>query len=141
VKLFRVTVSTNRTDYVVTNDLSQSSTDVVQEVCKIRWKIEEFHREIKQLTGIESYQCRKARLQLNHIACAMLVWVRLKNLAYRTCQTIYEIKHKLLSNYLIEQLKRPSISMCLVLLNLPPCFREATPAICASCVSPVVINR
>lgn len=29
VKLFRVTVSTNRTDYVATNDLSQSSTDVV----------------------------------------------------------------------------------------------------------------
>jgi hypothetical protein len=114
VKLFRVTVSTNRTDYVVTNDLSQSSTDVVQEVCKIRWKIEEFHREIKQLTGIESSQCRKARLQINHIACAMLVWVRLKNLAYRTGQTIYEIKHNLLSNYLIEQLKRPSISMCLV---------------------------
>lgn len=41
VKLFRVTVSTNRTDYVVTNDLSQSSTDVVQQVCKIRWKIED----------------------------------------------------------------------------------------------------
>ena len=114
VKLFRVTVSTNRTDYVVTNDLSQSSTDVAQQVCKIRWKIEEFHREIKQLTGIESCQCRKARLQLNHIACAMLVWVRLKNLAYRTGQTIYQIKQKLLSNYLIEQLKRPSISMCLV---------------------------
>ena len=114
VKLFRVTVSTNRTDYIATNDLSQSSTDVVQEVCKIRWKIEEFHREIKQLTGIESCQCRKARLQRNHIACAMLVWVRLKNLAYTTGQTIYQIKHNLLSNYLIQQLKRPSILMCLV---------------------------
>jgi hypothetical protein len=114
VKLFRVTVSTNRTDYVATNDLSQSSTDVVQEVYKIRWKIEEFHREIKQLTGIESCQCRKARLQRNHIACAMLVWVRLKNLAYSTGQTIYQIKHNLLSNYLIQQLKRPSILMCMV---------------------------
>ena len=95
-----VSVSTGRTDYVATNDLSQSSTDVVQEVCKIRWKIEEFcvngtlrkHREIKQLTGIESCQCGKAslrraereRLQRNHIACAMLVWLRLKSLAYRT---------------------------------------------------------
>lgn len=114
VKLFRVTVSTNRTDYIATNDLSQSSTDVVQEVCKIRWKIEEFHREIKQLTGIESCQCRKARLQRNHIACAMLVWIRLKNLAYQTGQTVYQIKHNLLSNYLIQQLKRPSIFMCLV---------------------------
>ncbi|MBD2595516.1 transposase [Nostoc spongiaeforme FACHB-130] len=114
VKLFRVTVSTNRTDYIATNDLSQSSTDVVQKVYKIRWKIEEFHREIKQLTGIESCQCRKARLQRNHIACAMLVWVRLKNLAYTTGQTIYQIKHNLLVLYLIQQLKRPSILMCLV---------------------------
>ena len=114
VKLFRVAVFNNRTDYVATNDLSQSSTNVVQEVCKIRWKIEEFHREIKQLTGIESCQCRKARLQRNHIACAMLVWIRLKNLAYQTGQTVYQIKHNLLSNYLIQQLKRPSISMYLV---------------------------
>jgi hypothetical protein len=129
VKLFRVTISTDRTDYIATNDLSQSSTDVVQEVCKIRWKIEEparcggsprcsdwreFHREIKQLTGIESCQCRKARLQRNHIACSMLVWLRLKNLAYQTGQTIYTIKHNLLSNYLIQQLKRPDVCMCLV---------------------------
>ena len=111
VKLFRVIVSTDRTDYVVTNDLSQSSIDVTQKVCKIRWKIEEFHREIKQLTGIESCQCRKARLQRNHIACAMLVWLRLKNLAYKTGETVYQIKHNLLSNYLIEQLKRPHIVM------------------------------
>ena len=89
MKLFRVAVSTNRTYYIATNDLSQSSTNVVQEVCKIRWEIEEFHREIKQITGIESCQCRKARLQINHIACAMLGWIRLKNLTYKTGQTVY----------------------------------------------------
>jgi hypothetical protein len=114
VKLFRVAVSTNRTDYVPTNDLSQSSTNVVQEVCKIRWKIEEFKREIKQISGIESCQCRKARLQRNHIACAMLGWIRLKNLGYQTGQTVYQNKDRLLSNYLIQQLKRPSLPMCLV---------------------------
>jgi tRNA-binding EMAP/Myf-like protein len=35
VKLFRVTVSTDRTDFIATNDLSQDSTDVVQKVCKV----------------------------------------------------------------------------------------------------------
>jgi hypothetical protein len=109
VKLFRVTVSTDRTDYIATNDLSQNSTDVVQQVCKIRWKIEEFHRELKQLTGIESCQCRKARIQRNHIACAILVWLRLKDIADQTGQTIYQIKYALLSDYLIQQLKRPNI--------------------------------
>ena len=61
VKLFRVSVSTNRTEYIATNDISQDSTNDVKKVCSIRWKVEEFHREIKQLTGIERCQCRKAR--------------------------------------------------------------------------------
>jgi hypothetical protein len=111
VKLFRVTVSTNRTEFIVTNDRYQNSTKVVQQVYSIRWKVEEFHRELKQLTGVESCQCRKGRIQRNHIACAILVWFRLKTLAYKTGQTSYQIKHSLLSNYLIEQLKRPDIPL------------------------------
>ena len=43
VKLFRVIVSTNKTEYVATNDLTQSDANDVQKVCAIRWKIEEFH--------------------------------------------------------------------------------------------------
>jgi hypothetical protein len=111
VKLFRVIVSTDKTEFVATNDLTQNSTDIVQEVCDIRWKIEEFEREIKQLTGIESCQCRKARIQRNHINCAMLVWTRLKQLAYSTGQTVYQLKHGLLSNYLIDQLKHPVLTI------------------------------
>lgn len=114
VKLFRVSVSTNRTEFIVTNDSSQNSTKVVQQVYNIRWKVEEFHRELKQLTGVESCQCRKGRIQRNHIACAILVWFRLKALAYKTGQTVYQIKHSLLSNYLIEQLKRPDIPLFIV---------------------------
>jgi len=53
VKLFRVEVSTSRTDWVVSNDLNQNSTQGVQDVCALRWKIEQFHRELKQLTGVE----------------------------------------------------------------------------------------
>lgn len=113
VKLFRVTVSTHRTEFVATNDLAQASTDAVQDVCDVRWKIEEFHRELKQLTGVEACQCRKARIQRNHIACALLVWSRLKAITYQTGKTIYQIKHGMLSDYLIEQLKNPSVQMSL----------------------------
>jgi hypothetical protein len=35
----------------------------------------------------------------------------LKNLAYKSGQTIYQIKHRLLSNYLIQLLKRPDVPM------------------------------
>jgi hypothetical protein len=111
VKLFRVAVATHRTDWVVTNDLAQDSDTAVQQVCGMRWKIEQFHRELKQTTGIEKNQCRKARIQRNHIACAMLVWLRLTDLARQTRQTIYRIKHGLLHSYLCQQLKNPSVKM------------------------------
>lgn len=41
VKLFRVIISTDKTEFVATNERAKDSTDVVQEVCGIRWKIEE----------------------------------------------------------------------------------------------------
>ena len=53
VQLFWVSVSTSRTEYIVTNHLSNQSTDDVEFEIQTRWKIEEFHREIKQLTGLE----------------------------------------------------------------------------------------
>jgi hypothetical protein len=109
--LFRVEVSTHRTDWVVTNDSTQQSTEVTQQACGFRWKIEQVHREAKQLTGLEHCQCRKARIQRNHIGCAFLVWVRLKELATQTGQTVYQLKHGLLDNYLIQQLKNPSLTM------------------------------
>jgi len=111
VKLFRVVLSTKRTDYVVTNDMAQDDTQVVQEVCGFRWKVEQFHRETKQLTGLEGCQCRKARIVRNHVACAILVWVRLKQVANETQQTVYRLKHELLSDYLRQQLKSPAIQM------------------------------
>lgn len=113
VQCFRVAVTTNRTDYVVTNDLAQDSTRATQEACGWRWKIEQLHREGKQLTGLERCQCRKARIQRNHIGCALLVWVRFKELAAHTGRTMYQLKHGLLDEYLIQQLKNPSLRMAL----------------------------
>jgi len=113
VKLFRVVLSPQRTDYVVTNDLTQDDTQAAQNACGLRWKIEQFHRETKQLTGLEGCQCRKARIVRNHIGCAILVWVRLKQLAWETHQTIYKVKHGLLSDYLRQQLKSPTVTMVL----------------------------
>jgi len=113
VQLFRVVVSTHRTDYVVTNDWAQESTEATQEACGFRWKIEQLHREGKQVTGLERCQCRKARIQRHHIGCAFLVWVRLKALAAQTGRTVYQLKHGLLDDYLMQQLRNPSLRMVL----------------------------
>ena len=110
VKVFRV-ASSQRTDYVATNDLSQSDVSVVRQVCDVRWKIEQFHRESKQLTGSESCQCRLPRVVRNPIASGFLVWGHLMRKAYQTGQALYQVKHRLLSEYLCQQLKSPMIKI------------------------------
>ena len=109
VKLFRVVVSTGRADWLITNDLTQNSTIAAQQESSNRWKIEQLHREEKQLTGIAKCQCRLNRSQRNHIAAASLVWLRLKELAYQLQTTVYQLKQGLLSDYLRTQLAQPSI--------------------------------
>jgi hypothetical protein len=111
VKLFRLALSTQHTDFIVTNDDTQLTTQDTQQVCALRWKIEQFHREAKQTTGIEGCQCRLARIQRNHIACAMLVWVRLRQLATQSACSIYRLKQGLLDAYMRAQLRSPSILM------------------------------
>ena len=107
VKVFRV-ASSRRTEYVATNNLNQSDVSVVRQVCDVRWKIECFHREAKQLTGLEKCQCRLPRIVRNHIACAFLVWIHLMRRAYEKGQTLYQVKHALISEYLCQQLKSPT---------------------------------
>ena len=109
VKLFRIASSNGHTEYIATNDLSQSDTDATIQEYQLRWKIELFHREIKQVTGIGNCQCRKMRAQRNHIACCFQVWVCLKRVARELGQTIYRLKKGLLDDYIKHQLSNPSI--------------------------------
>ena len=111
VKLFRVASRNGRTDYVVTNDLSQNNISATRTACDWRWKIEAFHREVKQLTGLERCQCRLARIVRNHIGCAFLVWLRLESVAYQTGQSLYQVKEGLFSEYLRKQLQSPAVHM------------------------------
>lgn len=109
MKLFRLVLSSKRTDYIVTNDMTQHTTSAVKIIVGIRWKIEQVFRETKQLTGIERCQARKERIQRNHIGCALMVWGFLKNIAYQTQQTMYRLKHGLLDAYIKAQLNNPDI--------------------------------
>jgi len=112
MKLFRLVVSTDRTDYVVTNDLTQDSTDVARKECAIRWKIEEFHRELKQLTGIEKCQTRSRRSQRNHICIAILAWICLKQAARKNSVTVYQQKRLPLLEFIAAQWRNPATVFC-----------------------------
>lgn len=108
VQLFRVSVSTNRTEFIITNDDTQQTTDDVRKTSAIRWKIEQLHREGKQLTGLEKCQCRKSRIQRNHILAAWLVWLQIAKQAWQKGVSLYHLKNALLDDYLTNQLRNPA---------------------------------
>jgi SRSO17 transposase len=108
VKLFRV-AATNRTEYIATNNPSQDSAVAVKHMCGIRWKVEQYDREGKQMLGMEKCQCRKARAQKNHIGWAILAWHCLTKLARKLKTNICALKNSLLSEYMKEELKKPTI--------------------------------
>ena len=110
VKLFKVVAKNGDIDWVITNDLDETmTTKVVQEANDLRWQVEEFHRELKQLTGSEKCQCRKARSQRNHLACSYHAWLSLKVQAKALGKTIYRVRTDLFSDYLRNELRNPTI--------------------------------
>ena len=76
----------------------------------MRWQIEQLHRELKQLTGSEKCECRKARSQRNHLACCYLAWLALRQRAELLKQSLYAVQHALFSDYLRAELRQPHIS-------------------------------
>ena len=110
MKLFKLVSQNGDIDWIVTNDPDSNLTkNVVKDKNAIRWKIEQLHREVKQLLGSQACQCRKARSQRNHIALVLQAWVSLAQAARTLKTTLYQLKHHLWSEYLRAELANPRI--------------------------------
>ena len=110
VRLFKIVATNGDVDWVITNDLDETlTTQVAQEANDVRWQVEAFHRELKQLTGSEKCQCRKARSQRNHLACCYHAWLSLKVHANSLGKTLYQARRDLFSDYLRAELRDPTI--------------------------------
>lgn len=110
VQLFKVVAPNGDIEWVITNHPEGSfTTPDIQDENAGRWQIEQLHRELKQLTGSEKCECRKARSQRNHLACCYLAWLALKLKARHLGKTLYAVQHDLLSDYLRAELRHPRI--------------------------------
>lgn len=110
VQLFKVVAPNGNIDWVITYQSPGSiDTPVVQQENTVRWMIEQQHRELKQLTGIEKCQCRKQRVQRTHISCCYQAWFSLKVRAKQLKTTLYHVKQSLWSHSLRNELRYPRI--------------------------------
>jgi hypothetical protein len=107
LRLFQLTAK-HRVEYIVTNDVSVETAEAAKKVGGFRWKIEQFHREVKQLTGVAKCQARKGRKQRNHMCIAFVVWHQLNELAKQMQTTMYEVKHIPLREYQKQLWRNPA---------------------------------
>jgi len=110
VRLFKIVAPHGDIEWVITNHLAETTdTQVAQNANDVRWQIEELHRGMKQLTGSEKCQCRKARSQRNHIGYCYHAWVSLKVKAHTVGRTLYALRTELFREYLRVELRNPRI--------------------------------
>ena len=110
VQLFKLVATNGDIEWVITNHPEGTFTaSAIQDENAVRWQIEQLHRELKQLTGIEKCECRHARSQRNHIACCYHAWLTLKVKAQQIGKTLYAVQHDLFSDYLRAELRQPRI--------------------------------
>jgi len=94
-KIFKNEDGSTGTLYLVTNDL-ESSADQIYEVYKKRWRIEEYHKSIKQNASLEKSPTKVVRSQRNHIFASIIAYCKLEFLKVKTCLNHFALKYKLL---------------------------------------------
>jgi hypothetical protein len=95
VKIFKNEDGSTGTLYLVTNDL-ESSADRIYEVYQKRWRIEEYHKSIKQNASLEKSPTKVVRSQKNHIFASIVAYCKLEFLKTKTSLSHFGMKYMLL---------------------------------------------
>jgi DDE superfamily endonuclease len=83
VKVFRIEAKDGDTEYWATGDLGLGELDRLR-LAEHGWRIEEFHRGLKQVTNVERCQARAAVAQRNHVGLALRAFLRVERWSFHT---------------------------------------------------------
>jgi putative transposase len=83
VKVFRIISKDGTAEHWATNDLEMDELGRLK-LAEASWKIEEYHRGLKQVTNVEGCQCRKAQAQRSHIGLALRAFLVFERFCFRT---------------------------------------------------------
>ena len=110
IKVFCIVAKKGKVQYLATNSFSLTFPDI-QDVAARRWRVEEYHRGLKQVTGVEMCQARTGRSQRTHIFCSILSFLALEKKRLEEGITWYEAKRKIISDALFSYLASPMIPL------------------------------
>ena len=94
-KIFTNEDGSTGTLYLISNDLTLEA-DRFYQVYQKRWRIEEFHKSIKQNASLSKSPTKTVRTQCNHLFAAMISFCKLELLKVKTAMNHFAIRHKLL---------------------------------------------
>ncbi|MBA2648981.1 MAG: transposase [Legionella sp.] len=81
--------------YLISNDML-SSPERLYEVYQKRWRIEEYHKSIKQNASLTKSPTRTVKTQCNHIYASIIAYCKLEMLKIKTHLNHFAIKYKLI---------------------------------------------
>lgn len=93
-KIFKNEDGSTGTLYLVTNDLEHDA-DRIYEVYQKRWRIEEYHKSIKQNASLEKSPTKVETSQRNHLFASMIAYCKLEFLKWKTNLNHFALKYKL----------------------------------------------
>ena len=80
--------------YLITSDTTLTS-DHMKTYYKRRWKVEEYHKSVKQNASLAKSPTRTETTQTNHLFASLLAFVKLEGLKATTSKNHYALKTKL----------------------------------------------
>ena len=107
VRVFRTVNQDGDAEHWATNDLDLSEAER-EELARLFWGIETYHREAKQSCGIERSQCRSARSQHNHIVLSLRAYLRLEVHRLQNAVGFYESKLSIVREAVRQYLADPT---------------------------------
>ena len=108
IKLFKVSFTEKEPEFWATDLLTMNS-ERQEELKKISWKIEEFHRGVKQFCGIERCQARKSKSQSAHILLSIRSFLVLEKVRLKTGSSWYESKMRIHRLAIAHFIQNPSL--------------------------------
>jgi putative transposase len=110
VKVLRVVATNGDVAYWATDDPTMGE-PAREDLGVLSWKVEEYHRGIKQFCGVERCQARGEVAQRNHIGFALRAFVRLESYCFRHAVTWFEAKVSIVREAIRNYLSHPTITL------------------------------
>ena len=106
IKAFRLVSKDGDMQYWASDVLNMQEEEK-KELAKEVWKIEEYHRGIKQFCGVERCQARRNEVQRAHIMMAIRAFLRFEVNRIRTGISRFETKMNIIRNAVNQYIRNP----------------------------------